>query len=60
MQKDVANLCLEQKCNILSGIELPWTLRVGLYLFMRRLSCIINSHESEQEERILKSSKSTL
>ena len=27
---------------------------------MRRLSCIINSYESEQEERILKSSKSTL
>ena len=40
--------------------KVNWTLRVGLYLFMRRLSCIINSYESEQEERILKSSKSTL
>ena len=27
---------------------------------MRRLSCTINSYESEQQERILKSSKSTL
>ena len=27
---------------------------------MSRLSCIINSYESEQDDRILKSSKSTL
>ena len=33
--------------------KLPRTLRVGLYLFMRRLSCAINSYESEQEERII-------
>jgi hypothetical protein len=41
----------------LSGIELPWTLREGLSLDIRRLSWINNSQVSEQEERILKSSK---
>jgi hypothetical protein len=41
----------------LSGIELPWTLREGLSLDIKRLSWINNSQVSEQEERILKSSK---
>ena len=41
----------------LSGIELPCTLREGLSLDIRRLSWIINSQVSEQEERISKSSK---
>jgi hypothetical protein len=41
----------------LSGIELPWTLREGLSLDIKRLSWINNSLVSEQEERILKSSK---
>ena len=27
-------------------------LRLGLYLLVRRLLCIINSYESEEEERI--------
>jgi hypothetical protein len=40
----------------LSGIELPWTLREGLSLDIKRLSWINNSQVSEQEERILKSS----
>ncbi len=38
-------------------MELPWTLRDGLSLEIKRLWWIINSYESEEEEMILKSSK---